>query len=292
MELIFEHITKKYKTKTALDDVCIRLSEGIHALLGPNGAGKSTLMNILAGLLKPSHGVITLDGMDTLKMGADFRNILGYLPQNPGFYPNFSAYDLMKYFAELKEVPNAKSKIDELLNFVNLSEDSCRKFGEYSGGMKRRLGIAVSLLNDPKILILDEPTAGLDPKERMRFRNIISQIGRNKIIILATHIVSDIETIADNVILLKSGKIVLFGDTEKATDSVIGKVWNVPSDNQEAEGYVSQHQNSTIIKSGDSVSLHIVHEKKPLENAVNVPPTLEDVYMYWFEENSTRDEEQ
>ena len=291
MELIFEHIKKKYKAKTALDDVSIKLSEGVHALLGPNGAGKSTLMNILAGLLKPTNGVIMLDGIDVLKMGANFRNILGYLPQNPGFYPNFSAYDLMKYFSELKKVPNAKSKIDELLNFVNLSEDSNRKYGEYSGGMKRRLGIAVSLLNDPKILILDEPTAGLDPKERMRFRNIISQIGRNKIIILATHIVPDIETIADNVILLKSGKVVFFGNTSKAVDSVNGKVWNVSSDIQNAENYVLQHQNSTIIKSGDSVYLHIVHEKKPLENAVNVSPTLEDVYMYWFEESSTKDEE-
>ena len=291
MELIFEHIKKKYKAKTALDDVSIKLSEGVHALLGPNGAGKSTLMNILAGLLKPTNGVIMLDGIDVLKMGANFRNILGYLPQNPGFYPNFSAYNLMKYFSELKKVPNAKSKIDELLNFVNLSEDSNRKYGEYSGGMKRRLGIAVSLLNDPKILILDEPTAGLDPKERMRFRNIISQIGRNKIIILATHIVPDIETIADNVILLKSGKVVFFGNTSKAVDSVNGKVWNVSSDIQNAENYVLQHQNSTIIKSGDSVYLHIVHEKKPLENAVNVSPTLEDVYMYWFEESSTKDEE-
>lgn len=291
MELIFEHIKKKYKAKTALDDVSIKLSEGVHALLGPNGAGKSTLMNILAGLLKPTNGVIMLDGIDVLKMGANFRNILGYLPQNPGFYPNFSAYDLMKYFSELKKVPNAKSKIDELLNFLNLSEDSNRKYGEYSGGMKRRLGIAVSLLNDPKILILDEPTAGLDPKERMRFRNIISQIGRNKIIILATHIVPDIETIADNVILLKSGKVVFFGNTSKAVDSVNGKVWNVSSDIQNAENYVLQHQNSTIIKSGDSVYLHIVHEKKPLENAVNVSPTLEDVYMYWFEESSTKDEE-
>lgn len=291
MELIFEHITKKYKAKTALDDVSIKLSEGVHALLGPNGAGKSTLMNILAGLLKPTNGVIILDGIDVLKMGANFRNILGYLPQNPGFYPNFSAYNLMKYFSELKKVPNAKSKIDELLNFLNLSEDSNRKYGEYSGGMKRRLGIAVSLLNDPKILILDEPTAGLDPKERMRFRNIISQIGRNKIIILATHIVPDIETIADNVILLKSGKIVFFGNTSKAVDSVNGKVWNVSSDIQNAENYVLQHQNSTIIKSGDSVYLHIVHEKKPLENAVNVSPTLEDVYMYRFEQSSTKDEE-
>lgn len=291
MELIFEHITKKYKAKTALDDVSIKLSEGVHALLGPNGAGKSTLMNILAGLLKPTNGVIMLDGIDVLKMGANFRNILGYLPQDPGFYPNFSAYDLMRYFSELKKVPNAKSKIDELLNFVDLSEDSNRKYGEYSGGMKRRSGIAVSLLNDPKILILDEPTAGLDPKERMRSRNMISQIGRNKIIILATHIVPDIETIADNVILLKSGKAVFFGNTSKAVDPVNGKVWNVSSDIQNAENYVLQHQNSTIIKSGDPVYLHIVHEKKPLENAVNVSPTLEDVCMYWFEESSTKDEE-
>ena len=284
MKLVFNNISKKYKTKIALDDFNITLTDGIQALLGPNGAGKSTLMNILAGLTKPSSGNITLDNEDTVKMGAKFRGILGYLPQNPGFYPSFTGYDLMKYFAVLKGIAASESRIDELLEFVNLSSDSNRKDVEYSGGMKRRLGIAVSLLNDPKVLILAEPTAGLDPKERMRFRNILSRIGRNKIIIIATHIVSDVETIADNVILLKSGKLILSGSTSQVEEHIVGKVWNKPSDINEAEEYVLLNSNANIIKHGEEVSLHIVSDVKPFENAVTAQPTLEDVYMFFFDE--------
>ncbi len=291
MELQFENIGKTYRSRTALSDISVTLREGVYALLGPNGAGKSTWMNILAGLLKPDSGKITLDGKEISAMGKEFRRILGYLPQEPGFYPDFTGYALMKYFAEIKDVKAAEPKIGELLEFVNLSGDADRRYREYSGGMKRRLGIAVTLLNDPKILILDEPTAGLDPKERIRFRNIISSIGRNRIIIFATHIVSDIETIADQAILLKSGKIVLFGPIRSVLDSVRGRVWTLEADAREAEKYVMQHPNATIVKSGEHWNLRIVSGARPQGPAVEAKPCLEDVYMYWFEEHSLEGKE-
>lgn len=292
MNLKFNNITKKYKNKIALSGFSAELSEGVYALLGPNGAGKSTLMNILAGLLKPSEGDISLDGRDTVKMGRDFRDILGYMPQDPGFYPSFSGLELMKYFSELKNVQNPESRIKELLEFVNLTDDAKRRYKEYSGGMKRRLGIAVSLLNDPKILILDEPTAGLDPKERMRFRNIISRLGSEKIVIIATHIVSDIETVADKIIFLKSGSIAGFGTMSEVLKIAEGKVWEIKTSQSDAENYVLEHFNSNIIKRDNDVILHIVSDEKPFTDVVSQDPLLEDVYMYLFSEKSEKSEPQ
>ena len=220
MELELHNVSKSYKSKQALKELSATLCEGVHALLGANGAGKSTLMNILAGLLGPTSGSVTVDGKDIGAMGAGFRSILGYMPQELGFYKSFTALETLRYYAALRDVKDAGRRIDEMLELVNLQDDKKRRVGSYSGGMKRRLGIALALLNDPKILILDEPTAGLDPKERMRFRSLIAQAGSGKTVILATHIVSDVEHIADRIIMMKDGQILWQGAWENEEESL------------------------------------------------------------------------
>ncbi len=283
MELKFNGISKSYGRKEALKGVDINLSEGVYALLGPNGSGKTTLMNILAGVLRPSSGDVTLDGRDTVSMGNDFRRILGYLPQDPGFYPGFTVEELLKYFASLKGIKLSSGEVKEKLDFVNLYDERRTRYKALSGGMKRRLGIAIALAGDPKILILDEPTAGLDPKERVRFRNIISGIGRDKIIIYATHIVSDIESIADRVILLKKGEVIDLSTTAQMTASIEGSVWSCVMERDRAEEYVEQNPGALITSTGaDTVTLKIISGERPLPDAVNARPTLEDVYMYHF----------
>ena len=284
MELEFKNVCKSYKSKQALTDFSVTLQEGVHALLGPNGAGKSTLMNILAGLLKQTSGSVTLDGTDTDKMGAAFREILGFMPQELGFYKSFSALETLKYYAALRDVKNADKRIDELLSLVNLQEDKKRKVGTYSGGMKRRLGIALALLNDPKILILDEPTAGLDPKERMRFRNVISKVGFGKIVILATHIVSDIESISDDCLLLKEGRLIDKGSTDELCAKIEGKVWDIPMTEQQADEFLLTHSCANIIKREGGVFVHTVSDEMPDKNASPAKAGLEDVYMKLFGE--------
>ncbi len=284
MELEFKNVCKSYKSKQALTDFSVTLNEGVHALLGPNGAGKSTLMNILAGLLKQTSGSVMIDGTDTDKMGADFREILGFMPQDLGFYKSFSAVETLEYYAALRDVKDSKKRIDELLTLVNLQEDKKRKVGGYSGGMKRRLGIALALLNDPKILILDEPTAGLDPKERMRFRNVISQVGFGKIVILATHIVSDVESISDDCLLLKNGRLIDKGSPDELCAKIEGKVWDIPMTEKQAESYLLTHSCANIIKREGGVFVHTVSDEMPDKNASPAKAGLEDVYMNYFGE--------
>lgn len=211
MELILDRLTKQYRNKIAVDRISLKLEKGVHGLLGANGAGKTTLMRMICGVLKPDSGTVKFDNIDVST--EIYRSKLGYLPQDFGYYPDFTGMDFLIYMAALKGLTKmrAKRKANELLELVSLQEDAYKKIKTYSGGMKQRLGIAQTLLNSPKILVLDEPTAGLDPKERVRFRNIIAETGKNNIVILSTHIVSDIEHIADNILMMKDGQLIYQG---------------------------------------------------------------------------------
>ena len=211
MELVIDRLTKQFQNKIAVDRVSLRLNNGVYGLLGTNGAGKTTLMRMLCGILQPTSGTIAFDGMDVSEEG--YRAILGYLPQDFGYYPEFTAMGFLLYMAALKGLPkhSAKRRANELLELVGLQEMGRKKIKAFSGGMKQRLGIAQALLNNPKMLILDEPTAGLDPKERVRFRNLIGQLGKDSIVLLSTHIVSDIEHIADEVLMMKNGNLIYHG---------------------------------------------------------------------------------
>ena len=211
MELVIDRLTKQFQNKIAVDHVSLRLNNGVYGLLGTNGAGKTTLMRMLCGILQPTSGTIAFDGMDVSEEG--YRAILGYLPQDFGYYPEFTAMGFLLYMAALKGLPkhSAKRRANELLELVGLQEMGRKKIKTFSGGMKQRLGIAQALLNNPKMLILDEPTAGLDPKERVRFRNLIGQLGKDSIVLLSTHIVSDIEHIADEVLMMKNGNLIYHG---------------------------------------------------------------------------------
>ena len=222
MELRIEGLTKQYGQKKALDAFSVTFTEGLYGILGANGAGKSTLMNLITDNISRTSGEILFDGTDILKLGKAFRTKVGYMPQQQGFYEQFSGRAFLHYMAELKEIPRkqAKVQVEELLKLVNLDGDAHRKVGGYSGGMKQRLLLAQALLGDPSILILDEPTAGLDPKERIRLRNYIADLGRNKIVLLATHIVSDIETIAGQVVLMQDGKLVRQGSVEELLEEM------------------------------------------------------------------------
>ena len=286
MELELKDLTKKYKEKTAVDHVNAVFHPGIYGLLGANGAGKTTLMRMVCDVLSPSSGEITVNGNRIKAMGENYRSLLGYLPQNFGYYPDYTAKEFMHYIAALKGIPKlaAKKQVMQLLELVSLTSVANQKIKTFSGGMKQRLGIAQAVLGNPKILILDEPTAGLDPKERVRFRNLIADFARDKIVILSTHIVSDVEYIADYILLMKDGKFLLTGSTQELAHKIDGKVWTCTITeetlNSLSERYpiVNLHHNGSEL-----VTVRIVADEKPQHDAIEVEPTLEDLYLYHFQ---------
>ena len=290
MEIIIKNIRKEFKDKLAVDNFNATLNSGIYGLLGTNGAGKTTLMRILADVSNPSSGDILVNGESKSKLGDKYRDLIGYVPQNIGFYKNFTAEKFLYYVAELKGIDKKieKSKVDELLKFVNLEKDRKRKIGKFSGGMKQRLGIAQALLNDPKILILDEPTAGLDPNERIRFKNLISQLSKDKIVILSTHIVSDIEFIANEILVMKEGKLVEKSSLEDILDIVRGKVYTLSVNEGDLENVQNKFKISSMMRTNNGICARVVGDNKPDIKEfkyIEEEPNLEDVFLYYFNES-------
>ena len=281
-ELKLRDIEKRYKDKEAVRKFNYTFVNGVYGLLGENGAGKTTLMRLICGILKPTTGNIYCDNIEIASMGAEYRKLLGYLPQDFGYYDEFTAERFLRYMAALKALPKeyADSRIEELLDLVELKNKKKKKLKTFSGGMIRRIGIAQALLNDPEILILDEPTAGLDPKERVRFRKVISSLGKNRIVLLSTHIVSDIDYIADKILIMKNGELIQEGTEKKIIEKVEGHVWKCVVSEKEAERIENLYIVSNMRNSGENVELRIISKKQPVVNAKNVESTLEDAYLY------------
>lgn len=283
-ELNLVDVQKRYKEKDAVIGFTFTFTNGVYGLLGENGAGKTTLMRLICGILQPTNGSITCDNIRISDMGAEYRQLLGYLPQNFGYYGDFTAVRFLNYMAALKALPRdyAKGRVEELLELVDLKDVKNKKLKTYSGGMLQRIGIAQALLNEADILILDEPTAGLDPKERVRFRNLLSEYAGDKIVILSTHIVSDVEAIADEVLLMKKGKFVLQGAVQELTEKANGKVWELTVSPSEARKWQTRTTVANLRHEGKDMVLRIVSDNMPSKQAVPCEATLEDLYLYYF----------
>ena len=286
MELTIKNLTKEYGNKKAVNCFNAVMTDGVYGLLGANGAGKTTLMRMICDIQTETAGSILLNGKNIHGLGEGYRNILGYLPQHFGYYPDFTAYKFLMYIAAIKGLPHKKARDRSLalLEKVALTEQKNAKIKTFSGGMKQRLGIAQALLNDPKILVLDEPTAGLDPKERVRFRNLVSSLAEERIVLLSTHIVSDVEYIAKEIWIMKNGALIHQGAPEAILQPIRAFVWECDVSRQEKERLVGTGIIANLKHNAETERLRIISEVSPHKNARNVEPTLEDLYLYCFAE--------
>lgn len=290
MELYIENVSKKFRDMTAVDDVSLQITPGVCGLLGANGAGKTTLMRMIAGIMQPSSGEIRYNGIPIKELKESYRDIFGYLPQEFGFYPEFSVKDYLEYVAALKGLTTkeSKRKIGELLEGLSLSHVNNKKITKLSGGMKRRVGIAQALLNDPEVLILDEPTSGLDPGERVRFRKLLSEFAHDRIVLISTHIVSDVEYIATQNAIMKNGKLLSTGTTEELVQQLSGKVWSTTIPLNQLPEYEKELQIVNIRNEEQgTVSIRYLAEKPFTEDSSEVEPHLEDLYLWLFPQENT-----
>lgn len=292
MELVVKDLSKSFASKKVVNEINYTFENGVYGLLGANGAGKTTFMKMLSGLLQPSTGSILINKINKNTMGEMYYDLIGYLPQEYGYYPEFTAINYLKYIATIKGINKneIQKRVNEVLSIVSLESNKNVKIKTFSGGMKRRLGIAQAIINNPKILILDEPTAGLDPKERNKFRNLLSELSENRIILLSTHIVSDIESIARNILIMKEGNIISKGSVEELLIAINNFVWKVNLPYNEADQVVKEYLVSNQKNYSDYIELRIISEYPPHYSAVRIDPTLEDLFIFYFNEEVKKDE--
>jgi ABC-2 type transport system ATP-binding protein len=281
MELMIERLSKRYEQHWALRQLSLRCEPGMLGLVGPNGAGKTTLMRMIATLLEPTEGTIRWNGQDIRTHGQALRQVLGYLPQDFGVYPEFSGRQFLRYLAAMKGLPKpmAQRRVEEVLEIVQMEQVANRKLTTYSGGMKQRIGIAQALLNDPELLIVDEPTAGLDPAERVRFRTLLASLTSDRIIMLSTHIIGDVEAVASRLMILQEGRMLADTTPGALLAETVGKVWSVTTDQATAVRLQTTYQVSTMVNQLNGITLRIVSATRPHETAVAIDPSLEEAYL-------------
>ncbi|SCG82135.1 ABC transporter, ATP-binding protein [Proteiniborus sp. DW1] len=290
--LIVNNVSKSYGKFSVLEDINIEFTNGVYGLLAPNGAGKTTLIKMLTSLLFPTEGQILYNGTDIFSLGDDYRDILGYLPQEFGYYKNYSPRKFLQYLSALKGLDknNAKKKIDELLELVGLENVRGKKMKKFSGGMIQRVGIAQAMLNDPKILILDEPTAGLDPKERVRFRNLLAELARDRIVILSTHIVSDIESIANEIIMIKDKRVLYKDSLNNICKILEGKVYETEVAFDKVSNFRNKYFSLSERQEGDKMKIRFISEYKSEDFWTSVNPSIEDVFLYVYKDEVIKEE--